>query len=945
MARKLLDYAGLGRLIAGLKGEYSASAGLDNYITVDVDGDADTYYPVMISQKSAALFPSMLLSVSRDYAAKAPSSWNNATHKGALTLCILWNNSKFWDGNGAGNRAVTHIIELYQQYSTMLGGIATSTRGLIVWLRGGGARYWIHSGSGTGLSATVHLEPYTDSANQVFAPRTEPVGVSDYQTLNVHANSANTATRAAYADALRDPDYHDIAHRRASANINFDNDAGLHKFLATSAMVSGRPMADGHILHSEWDNSLSWAAQLFLPTQNTQSMQWRYQVGTEWQPWRTLLDSTNYAATLDGRYARLASANNLVHSSNEFTIIPDGYNAVLWINYGATGNGTGNIGCYNLGDGSRGGYAPVMAKEFRKAGGTSTQFLMGDGSIKALSDLVQANSEAVLSRVTVQSGSDAKVILDNTDDETYWSYISFRQKGVEYGRLGTVGTTDLLWSGFKVLHAGNYSDTLDTRYLTLTDFADLFVKESDGNGGYRIRARYGLYSDHFMSANGTGAIQWDPTDDMWHFTGGIYSNSDLSVENCEVRGYFLPQTICMVDESATEFAGLIFPFGDASKNEIPGIEIAAGQLALCTLGDSTMQINALNGTFPTKWEWHAGSDTSWTDFELGGLTLHGTLYANTINVASTALVTNLNADMLDGYHASWFVRRDSLTLQHLDDINGWGFMTQAMSANAMDELGYPIGEAGLLIYGQAAYSSSAQIYGSFSTNRWFARGGGSGVSAKTAWREFAMVDYVEANYIKSVGDVTLVGGLTVMGNVTAFGAGHAFVGDLTGNAATATKLQTARMIGVRDYTLAHAGTVVSVDGSSDVLLPLPSVMDMLTVNVDTALWLNGGAMLHGRGSYGGFNLYAGYSAVQNEILRIDGENRDGTFACNILKADLSGNLAVGPVNVDPAYRLLVRGDSKIDGKLYVGDIPIEYDDAEEQIIIRGNVRITGELIY
>lgn len=33
-----------------------------------------------------------------------------------------------------------------------------------------------------------------------------------------------------------------------------------------------------------------------------------------------------------------------------------------------------------------------------------------------------------------------------------------------------------------------------------------------------------------------------------------------------------------------------------------------------------------------------------------------TLYANTINVTSTSLVSNLNADMLDGYHASSFLR-------------------------------------------------------------------------------------------------------------------------------------------------------------------------------------------------------------------------------------------------------------------------------------------------
>ena len=53
---------------------------------------------------------------------------------------------------------------------------------------------------------------------------------------------------------------------------------------------------------------------------------------------------------------------------------------------------------------------------------------------------------------------------------------------------------------------------------------------------------------------------------------------------------------------------------------------------------------------------------------------------------------------------------------------------------------YPIAQAGTLFYGTAAYSSANQIYGGYSSNRWFARGGGSGVNNKTTWREFAFTD-------------------------------------------------------------------------------------------------------------------------------------------------------------------------------------------------------------
>lgn len=80
--------------------------------------------------------------------------------------------------------------------------------------------------------------------------------------------------------------------RPTTANVNFGNDAGLYTFLATSSMTSGKPAGDGHILHMEWDNSLSWAGQIAVP--NDGNMQWRHQRGNTWQAWRTILDSSNF---------------------------------------------------------------------------------------------------------------------------------------------------------------------------------------------------------------------------------------------------------------------------------------------------------------------------------------------------------------------------------------------------------------------------------------------------------------------------------------------------------------------------------------------------------------------------------------------------------------------------------------------------------------------------
>lgn len=97
------------------------------------------------------------------------------------------------------------------------------------------------------------------------------------------------------AMTLRDPNYHDTTHRRTSANINFSDDAGLHTFLATSAMTEGKPGSDGHIIHADWDNSNCFQSQLSLNTNGT--VQYRTKKTTGWTSWNTLAFITDNVAS------------------------------------------------------------------------------------------------------------------------------------------------------------------------------------------------------------------------------------------------------------------------------------------------------------------------------------------------------------------------------------------------------------------------------------------------------------------------------------------------------------------------------------------------------------------------------------------------------------------------------------------------------------------------
>ena len=206
-----------------------------------------------------------------------------------------------------------------------------------------------------------------------------------------------------------------------------------------------------------------------------------------------------------------------------------------------------------------------------------------------------------------------------------------------------------------------------------------------------------------------------------------------------------------------------------------------------------------------------------------------------IDVVSTTMCTNLNADMLDGLHNTAFARADQNPAVDLNTVNGRGIMTNTANANATTERHYPIAQAGVLFYGTAAYGSANQIYGSFLSNRWFARGGGGNESAtgnsanKTNWREFAFTD---------------------------------------SNVASATKLQTARTIWGRSFngtanisgSLENVGNIYATNSTFTIYR---NGIYLLTSNEAGRLIINAynaNIILFGYRGTSGYSFYAGTGA-------------------------------------------------------------------------------------
>lgn len=135
-----------------------------------VDGDADTYYPVII-HGGQTTFGFEQFHIGRQYSWPAPDTWNTASHRGGLTFTFLATGETSWGGGDRNYR----VVEFTETYSNMVGGMAMSVRGMVVWLRGGGALYRVTTPRGrlATISVIDDGSDYLTANGESFGPRTD----------------------------------------------------------------------------------------------------------------------------------------------------------------------------------------------------------------------------------------------------------------------------------------------------------------------------------------------------------------------------------------------------------------------------------------------------------------------------------------------------------------------------------------------------------------------------------------------------------------------------------------------------------------------------------------------------------------------------------------------------------------------------------------------------
>lgn len=131
-----------------------------------VGGNRDTFYPIIFSPDYRTGYDMKKVSISRAYNAPAPD-WNTASHKGGCTATVYWSGDGGWGGNLHSILATAYS----NSYTTVLGGMYYSTSGLVIYVRGGGAEYWLNGDAGKKLQYTVHMSRHTDAEGKHWDPK------------------------------------------------------------------------------------------------------------------------------------------------------------------------------------------------------------------------------------------------------------------------------------------------------------------------------------------------------------------------------------------------------------------------------------------------------------------------------------------------------------------------------------------------------------------------------------------------------------------------------------------------------------------------------------------------------------------------------------------------------------------------------------------------------
>lgn len=297
----------------------------------DADGNrkkAGTYFAVEINASYSAITGNTL-SITARYKKQSESSYGTAMN--------VTNNGKTVIGGGNIGASTTYdvLVTVADKYNSLLIQRTLSTKSVLQsFKRSAGAAIgkvaelanWLDIAWHTRIRGNLQVDGTISSADQYRIK---------WQTIPDGAD-------------LNDDVYKVPGHYRSTRGQNkiLNAPPGLSSG-AFELVVTG--ISDGGYCTQtvkDISNNRSW-----VRTQTTWQKPWM------WTNWTDVI-TTDIGGDY---YARLQNPNNLLHSGNEFTFVPDGFSNNVYINYRTVGGGTGNIDGYTFLKGIKSGEDAALA--------------------------------------------------------------------------------------------------------------------------------------------------------------------------------------------------------------------------------------------------------------------------------------------------------------------------------------------------------------------------------------------------------------------------------------------------------------------------------------------------------------------------------------------------------------------------------------------------------
>lgn len=467
-----------------------------------------------------------------------------------------------------------------------------------------------------------------------------------------------------------------------------------------------------HIISMNWGGSnmgivgnKTWVTQLALPTKGIRGL--KYRTGndsTSYGSWVDILDVTNYAGTLDGRYLKKTGdtmTGTLGMGANTIYWKKNGFGNKFGLTPYFSGTNDSNYLAFMSSVGEA-GTDPAMSVKMVLTGlgnvgiGTTTPtqrlHVIGGGLFTAL-----LTSTGITNNGTLTQNGD--IIIDQASS-TGTRQVRFRGGDTDYGRVAYGATaTNAGWmeiascdDGNEPIYARQYTGVFTTvkRTATLLDAngntvfpgtvtAPTFTGALNGTAEWSKRLAtnsqltFGLNGLTYFNANlgaGTAADQnVGPTAQWWHILRMNHGNgsgyfADIAVPLNTSDGIYWRRIQGGTNYGwyrvldTNNYAGII----DGRYVNVTG-DTMTGALAVTT----NLEVRSANTTTNAMLILH-NPNRSWGNitfrdnmfYFVDGNSSTGTTYrplkANYYIASATTLCTNLNADLLDGNHEHVFLR-------------------------------------------------------------------------------------------------------------------------------------------------------------------------------------------------------------------------------------------------------------------------------------------------